>query len=438
MNARKPLLLIAINEVSFDAVKTYLEHGVKLPNFKVLIDGVCRTTSSEAEYSLLEPWIQWPSIYTGQAYDEHAVFRLGDSITCSSEQIFERLERAGYKVGVVSPMNAANRLKQPAYFIPDPWTQTHSDKSLLSRFLTPAIRQVVNDNSEGRLKTQSVLAFAAAFFYSVPISEYFELAKLVLSSRSATWRRAIFFDEFLHHVHLKLWSKYKPDFSMIFFNACAHIQHHYFHNSTAVTSEAKNPGWYVDQASDPLLEVLQSYDRLLGEFRNRCDAEFIIVTGLSQIPTKVPQFYYRLRRHDEFLRELGIRFQTVEPRMTRDFLVSFGSMSQARVASKKLENIRLSCGTPIFGEIDQRGHELFITLTVASEITENTVVECEGQVVNLAPHVVFVALKNGEHSGVGTAAFLGAGIEKNAPAEGSHVATVNGAILNYFNISGAA
>ena len=98
----------------------------------------------------------------------------------------------------------------------------------------------------------------------------------------------------------------------------------------------------------------------------------------------------------------------------------------------------MSCGTPIFGEIDQRGHELFITLTVASEITENTVVECEGQVFNLAPHVVFVALKNGEHSGVGTAALLGAGIEKNAPPEGGHVATVNGSILNYFNISGAA
>ena len=37
-------------------------------------------TRSEQEYELLEPWIQWVSIYTGKTAKEHGVFRLGDIV----------------------------------------------------------------------------------------------------------------------------------------------------------------------------------------------------------------------------------------------------------------------------------------------------------------------------------------------------------------------
>ena len=29
--------------------------------------------------NLLEPWIQWSSFYTGKYYDEHKIFKIGDT-----------------------------------------------------------------------------------------------------------------------------------------------------------------------------------------------------------------------------------------------------------------------------------------------------------------------------------------------------------------------
>ena len=60
----------------------------------------------------------------------HKIFRLGDVVASDALQIFEEVEQAGFKVGAVSPMNAVNRLSAPAYFIPDPWTDTPSDRSI--------------------------------------------------------------------------------------------------------------------------------------------------------------------------------------------------------------------------------------------------------------------------------------------------------------------
>ena len=86
-----------------------------------------------AKYENLEPWVQWPSVHTGKTFMEHNVFRLGDFVNSNSEQFFEKVESAGFSVGAVSPMNASNKLKNPAYFIPDPWTKTPCDGSFFSK-----------------------------------------------------------------------------------------------------------------------------------------------------------------------------------------------------------------------------------------------------------------------------------------------------------------
>ena len=145
------LILLELNEINFEVAKYYIDDGEELPGFKKLFDNGVHSTESEHKYSNLEPWIQWPSVHTGKSYEEHGVFRLGDFINSDQEQFFEKVERAGYKVGAISPMNASNRLKNPTYFIPDPWTQTSSDDSYFSKSISKAINQAVNDNSKSKL-----------------------------------------------------------------------------------------------------------------------------------------------------------------------------------------------------------------------------------------------------------------------------------------------
>ena len=59
------------------------------------------------------------------------------------------------------------------------------------------------------------------------------------------------------------------------------------------------------------------------ELLNQKKSELIIATGLSQKPYDQNKFYYRLKDHKDFLNSLGIKFNVLTPRMTRDFHISF-------------------------------------------------------------------------------------------------------------------
>ena len=120
------MILLALNELNLDYIEGYVSQG-KLINFGKLLENGVVNTASESKYELLEPWIQWASVQTGKSYDEHQVFRLGDMVDRPDlDQIFEDLEKSGLSVGAISPFNADNRLANPKFFIPDPWTQTKS------------------------------------------------------------------------------------------------------------------------------------------------------------------------------------------------------------------------------------------------------------------------------------------------------------------------
>jgi len=109
---RKMLVQLELNEVNFDFVRRYVARG-ELPTFaRVLEAHGCTETTSEAEYAHLEPWIQWVSAHTGKTLAEHGVFRLGDIVGQDIDQIWERLEGVGKRVGAISPMNAKNRFME--------------------------------------------------------------------------------------------------------------------------------------------------------------------------------------------------------------------------------------------------------------------------------------------------------------------------------------
>ena len=259
------LTLLELNEINFDLVVSYIESGEKLPGFEALLATGLIETDSECRYEHLEPWIQWPSAHTGLEFAEHQVFRLGDIVKSDAPQLFERLEDAGYSVGAVSPMNAENRLDSPAYYIPDPWTETACDESLFSKFLNSALKQTVNDNASSRITLTSGVQLALCFARFVRLSRYWNFFWLALTSTRKSWNRAIFLDLLLYEVHRRLSHEKKPDFTVLFLNAGAHIQHHYFLNSEfAGNGKKSNPGWYVDPRHDPILDMLKAYDRLRG------------------------------------------------------------------------------------------------------------------------------------------------------------------------------
>ena len=428
------LIFIELNEINFDIASSYIENGEHLPGFKKLTETGVINTKSESKYKNLEPWIQWPSVHTGKNFDEHKVFRLGDFVNSSHEQFFEKVEKAGFTVGAISPMNASNNLKNPAYFIPDPWTQTSSDNSYFSKSITKAIVQAVNDNSQSKLSFKTIFNLGLAFVALVKPSQYIPLAKYVFTAFRKPWRKALFFDMFLFEIHKTLFKRKNPNFSTLFLNAGAHIQHHYFFNSPYVDStELKNPAWYIPKDCDPILEMLKVYDAMLIDLLKLSNTEIIIATGLSQKPFQHLKFYYRIKDHSSFLEKVGVEFIDVVPRMTRDFMISFESEEQALKAEEQLSKILVNNDVKLFEEIDNRGTDIFAVLTYPSEITDKTIISFSEKELQLSDLVTFVAIKNGEHQSKGFA-YFSEGIIEFAPSHGSHVSKIHDTVLNYFNI----
>lgn len=431
----KKLILLELNEINFDIVQSYIKSGLKLPSFERILSNGLNETSSEPIYENIEPWIQWPSVHLGLSYDEHKIFRLGDIVKNDKrKQIFEKIEENGFSVGAVSPMNASNKLKNPSYFIPDPWTKTKSDSNFLNSILSDAISQSVNDNSESRITLKTVISLSIGFLFLVSPLRMPRLIWFAISSIKKSWRKAIFLDLLLHEIHKTLLKRNKPNFSTIFLNSGAHIQHHYFFNSSAINLSnkiQKNPNWYVRETDDPLKDLLLEYDRIIHDL-TKIDYDLILATGLSQVPYDKVKFYYRLVNHKFFLDMLDISYKDIYPRMTRDFLITFNNNDEKNRAMQKLSELTLN-NISMFNEIENRDKELFVTLTYPHEITPNDYIEIDNKYIYLKDHVVFVAIKNGMHSEKGYVHFSKE-IEDAKFQKGSHVKEIHNYILKYFGI----
>lgn len=396
------LLFLELNEVNFEYLEHYFSLG-HLPNLGSFLGAHgYQKTSSEETYALVEPWIQWVTAHTGQTFSEHGVMRLGDMVEHDHEQIWERLERRGLKVGAVSPMNARNNLRAPAFFLPDAWTRTRVDVPPAYQSLHSAICRSVADNAEGRLTASSAIQLARGIARTARAGNYGRYLSYALRSRSRRWLRAAFLDQLLADLFITLVGRTSPNFATLFLNGAAHIQHHYMFSSSAYDGPFRNPDWYIAPGADPLLDIYSLYDRILGEVRARFpDARIMLATGLHQDPYTGATFYWRLADHAAFLRKIGVPFKEVQPLMSRDFLIECGSAEQALVAERRLGRAVADNGKPLF-EVDNRGGDLFVMLTYPDDIGQDLGFSIDNEAFgNLRPDVVFVALKNGHHNGTG-------------------------------------
>ena len=428
----KNLTLLELNEINFDYIQWYIDHGYSLPGFEWLMQQNPVETYAEEKYEELEPWIQWPSVHTGKNFKEHQVFRLGDIVNTDHRQIFEKIEAQGFRVGAISPMNAANNLSNPTYFIPDPWTKTTTSGNWLVKRLSEAVSQTVNDNSGGRISANSLLSIMLGYLFLIPFKQKISLIKLAMRSKGKPWNKALFLDTFLYGAHKTLSRATKTQFSTLFLNAGAHIQHHYFFNSPAVGDTETNPEWYAPSSIDPILDMLYSYDAIIQDLSKLENSELIVATGLSQKPYPRIKFYYRLQDHKNFLEQAGINFKEVIPRMTRDFLIVFENQEHAASAAKILSDIETSDGKPLFGKINNRGTELFVILDYPDEIIDQTCTLNNGMTIPLKKIVHFVAIKNGEHQ---TKGFVYTTINfKQKYAQ--HISKISSMIYTFFSTSG--
>ena len=396
------MILLALNELNLDFIKGYVSEG-KLTNFGKLLEHGIVNTTSEGKYELLEPWIQWATVQTGKTYDEHQVFRLGDIVDRPDlHQIFEDLEKSGLSVGAISPFNADNRLANSKFFIPDPWTQTKASGGYIIKKLSRTVSRFVNSNASGKVGPKDVIWLLLGFIVYVRVKRWPKFLKLV-SLRKKPGVKAAILDLILLEVFVTLQKKHKPDYSHIFFNGGAHVQHHFMFNSAQYKGDFKNPEWYCPSDWDPVLMMLETYDMIIGDLLESGE-RIIGVTGLHQVPHEEQTFYWRPVAHKDFLSECGLKGEfKVIPRMSRDFLIEVSDEKKALQIENHLNQFADSVkGKPIF-DIDNRGTSVFIEVIYDDDLDEH--ISFDGpngiSVKDLNSKLAFVAIKNGKHHGLG-------------------------------------
>lgn len=427
MKNRK-LILLSFNELNFNFIRYYLKNK-KYKNFSKIIDKISQTKSEE-QYELLEPWIQWVSIYTGKKAHQHKIFRLGDIVKFKEETVFDQIDK-NYSVGAICPMNINNNLKSSGYFIPDPWTDTESDNNFWSKKIHSTVSFFVKNNANKSFSIQNYLNLLIIIIKFISFKNIYLYIFLILTSSKYKWRKALFLDLLLNDIHLKLINKKRVNFSNLFLNSFAHIQHHYFLLSPAIhNTNFKIPEWYKKNITkDPVEEALYIYDKILGDYLSLKDYKLIIATGLTQVPYDILKFYYRLRNHNIFFEKFNIKSCKVLELMSRDFILQFDDNTKCMNAADIIKNISLN-NTNLF-KVDNRGNSLFITLTYPHEIIAEDKIFINGNnKINLLDFVSFVAIKNGMHSGDG---FYYDNFSQRKIEENINIVKINEIILEFFN-----
>ena len=211
----------------------------------------------------------------------------------------------------------------------------------------------------------------------------------------------MFLDYFFHDLHLNLLFKNKTEFSNIFFNSIAHIQHHYFYNSEIFDNNQKNPNWYISENEDPFKDSLELFDKILEDYlKIENEYSIFIATGLRQITYDTKKFYYRLKYHKNFFARFGLDVVDVQELMSRDFILTFKNSEDCLKSFQLISNIQTNENKKIFGDFDIKKEKLFLTLTFSEEIIDQFVL-CQNSKIKLREYVDFVAIKNGMHDSKG-------------------------------------
>jgi Type I phosphodiesterase / nucleotide pyrophosphatase len=350
-----PVILIEFNELSPTLLDRWIKEG-KLPNFKKFYDNssVYVTEAEETQAPNLEPWIQWYSLHTGMPFKDHQVFHLTDGPRAQHLDIWQRLLNEGKSVWNCSSMNAKGLAHKNAMFMPDPWCA--SEKAFpaeLNIFHSFVARQVQEySNADKPMNIGDAVSFIKFMLtHGLSTKTVMSIVKQLWSERKTqgetSWKRAVILDKLLLDVFKHYLKKRKPDFSTFFLNSTAHLQHTYWRCMEPEAFTLKPSDDDLRKYSQAVFFGYQEMDKLLGDFfeiERETGATLVFASALSQQPflkydSTGGQNFYRPRKVEDFLKQLGLSYKNIDPVMTHQYLLHFQTAEEKNKAKLLLSAV---------------------------------------------------------------------------------------------------
>jgi hypothetical protein len=363
----RPILSLELNELCAPLLERWMADG-SLPNFRRLhgqshvFETLADTTSPEE----LEPWIQWYSIHTGLAFDQHKVFRLTDGRGAPHRDIWDVVAESGAAVMNFASMNARPFARAGSLYVGDPWSEQGDafppELNIYNRFVGHNVREY--SNAESRLSASDYAAFLRfALTHGLSAATVLRITSQLAGEKmgkAGSHARVAILDALQYDVFAHYYRRIHPRFASFFANSVAHLQHSYWRHMDPQAFTVK-PG--ADEAARYGSAIYDGYvamDAMLGRFIDlaaRHDALIVFQTALSQQPfaryeAQGGQHFLRLRDHKAFLAQCGITSRTADPTMTHQYMLRFDSAETRAAAKKRLEAFTLADGYQVFATRD--------------------------------------------------------------------------------------
>lgn len=365
------LTLVELNEFN----KELLEQAAidyNLPSLKKLVAMKASSTFTDDTYEsdFLEPWVQWVSVHTGAPSKDHKIKHLGDVPNLETQQLWEALSDKDVSSIVWGAMNASRRsATNNLAFLPDPWTiGERAYPEELNHILDPLRAVSTNYLQPDKKKIFKMLKKLGTLFKENGlISDLFKqiptLMKELLRFKGAHFVFIAFTEYFSTRLFLKYKRNHNPDFSLIFINTLAHIQHHHWKGFNYKNNQKLKLGlYYIDKMLEEIFSALDN------------DEVFILTNALSQKNTNNDPSWilYRPLNHSSFLKAAGIDPLKIQEHMTHDAHIYFASVKECLRAKKLLEEAKISNASLFVVESYQEDpFKLFYRLAFTDKVSDN-------------------------------------------------------------------
>ncbi len=352
--SRTPVILIELNELSSPLMDRFIQAG-ELPNFaRFRREAEVYTTDAEEKPPFLEPWIQWVTVHTGLRYGEHKVFNLNDGHKLDAPRLWDVASEHGLTSWVCGSMNASARPGFRGMLLPDPWAKdtapSHPELRGFSDFVARHVIEYTNAKVPVAPMDYAKFGMFMAMHGLSPetcVGLALQLAEERTNPKSK-WKRVAALDLLQFDVFRHYYKKTRPDLATFFANSVAHYQHYYWRNLDPDRFTLKPTPEDQAEHHDAILYGYRRLDSLIGRMIDLApDATLVFVTALSQQPYLLfegdgGKIGYRPRDYDAFLQAVGVTgYSEVQPVMTQNFHIRFGSETEAKANAKKLEALTL-------------------------------------------------------------------------------------------------
>jgi len=352
------------------------------------------TTKDKFERFGLDPWVQWVSIHTGKTSEEHGIRHLGDIPALDHPQIWEILSDRGLSCGIWGAMNASKgRAENCKFFFPDPWSFSESAyppelNNLLAfpRYYSKNYGDL--DNTKTFTELCKLILFCsnpAIMAALLPISP--KIIKHVLKYGMPDYLLFVLFDLVNAALFAHYYKKTKPDFSVLFLNSLAHLQHHKWTSETVLSEEMKIAFSLFDDILGIIFGVLPP------------ERPILIANAFTQFCSyDQNEYLYRQKNPEKFLIAANIKFDCVEQAMTNDGHVFFDSTDSAISATEILKCATVN-GKPVFHvEYDEKQkNKLFFQVVIWDQMEGNPVLLINGKSIPFFDEFELVTRRSGSH-----------------------------------------